>query len=172
MSDASRICVGVISGAFGTRGEVRLKSFTANAEDIASYGPLTSEDGQHSFDVALIGQVKGGFSARLTGILTKEQGDALRGTRLYAPRTALPNLPDDEFYHADLMGLHVFDTGGTPLGRVKSVFNHGAGDILEITLPGSSDTVLLPFTHEAVPTVDLSSGRLITDPPNGIFPDE
>ncbi|VAV94015.1 16S rRNA processing protein RimM [hydrothermal vent metagenome] len=172
MTHDPRICVGVISGAFGIRGEVRLKSFTANAEDIAGYGPLSSEDSGQTFTVALIGQVKGGFSARITGVMTKEQADALRGTRLYTSRENLPSLPDDEFYHADLMDLQVFDTGGKPLGHVKTVLNHGAGDILEITLPGSSATVLLPFTHEAVPTVDLTSGRLITDPPEGIFPDE
>ncbi len=172
MTHDPRICVGVISGSFGIRGEVRLKSFTANAEDIATYGPLISEDGKQTFTVALIGQIKGGFSARLTDVMTKEQADALRGTRLYTSRDKLPSLPDDEFYHADLMGLQVFDTGGKPLGHVKTVLNHGAGDILEITLPSSSATVLMPFTHEAVPTVDLTSGRLITDPPEGIFPDE
>ncbi len=171
MTAETRICVGIISGAFGTRGEVRLKSFTANAEDIASYGPLLSEDGQHSFDVALIGEAKGGFTARITGVLTKEQADALRGTRLYAPREALPNLPDDEYYHADLIGLKVFDTGGKQLGQVKTVLNHGAGDILEIQIPSSADSVLLPFTLSAVPTVDLRSGRIITDPPEGLFPD-
>jgi len=172
MNPDTHICVGVISGAFGTSGEVRLKSFTASAEDIASYGPLSSEDGQQSFDVALIGETKGGFTARLTGVRTKEQADALRGTRLYAPRARLPSLPDDEYYHADLIGLQVCDTGGKTLGQVKSVLNHGAGDILEIAVPGSSDTVLLPFTFDSVPTVDLSSGRIISDPPEGLFPDE
>jgi 16S rRNA processing protein RimM len=171
MSHDTQICVGVISGAFGTRGEVRLKSFTAHAEDIANYGPLTSEDGQQSFELALIGETKGGFTARLSGVLTKDQADALRGTRLYAPRAAFPSLPDDEYYHADLIGLQVLDTGGKPLGQVKTVLNHGAGDILEIQIPGSSDTVLLPFTLNAVPTVDLTSGRIIADPPEGLFPD-
>ncbi len=172
MTDDSHICVGVISGAFGTRGEVRLKSFTALSEDIASFGPLSSEDSQQSFDLALIGEIKGGFTARLSGVMTKEQADALRGTRLYAPRDRLPSLPDDEFYHADLIGLQVCDTGGKQLGEVKSVLNHGAGDILEIRIPGSAATVLLPFTREAVPTVDLSTGRIIADPPQGVFPDD
>jgi 16S rRNA processing protein RimM len=172
MTHENQICVGVISGAFGTRGEVRLKSFTALAEDIANYGPLSSEDGQQSFDVALIGEAKGGFTARLSGVLTKEQADALRGLRLYAPRARLPSLPDDEYYHADLIGLTVYDTGGKSIGQVKTVLNHGAGDILEIQMPGSAATVLLPFTLESVPTVDLGSGRIICDPPEGLFPDE
>jgi 16S rRNA processing protein RimM len=86
---------------------------------------------------------------------------------LTAPRERLPNLPDDEFYHADLIGLTVVDTGGAVLGRVKAVFDHGAGDILEIAAGG--DTVLLPFTRAAVPTVDLTAQKIVADPPEGLF---
>jgi hypothetical protein len=109
---ADRVCVGAIAGAFGVRGDVRLKSFCAVPEDIAAYGPLSLEDGSRSFTVKLTSPVKGGFAARLGGVTTKEAADALRGSRLYAPRDALPSLPDDEFYHADLIGLEVCDTGG------------------------------------------------------------
>jgi len=117
------------------------------------------------------GQVKNGLSARLSGVATKEQADALRGVRLYAPRDALPNLPDDEYYHADLIGLEVTDTGGTVLGRVKAVLNHGASDLLEVQGPGLTTTVLVPFTLEIVPTVDLAAGRIVADPPEGLFPE-
>ncbi len=165
-----RICIGAVAGAFGVRGELRLKSFTATPEDIAIYGPVTSEDGSQSFTITLTGQTtKGALIARLSGVATKEQADALRGLRLFVDRDRLPNLPDDEYYHADLIGLEVFDTGGALLGRVKSVLNHGASDILEIHGPGLKSTVLLPFTLEAVPTVDLASGRIIADPPDGLF---
>ncbi|MBN9886683.1 ribosome maturation factor RimM [Salipiger abyssi] len=167
MSD--KICVGAISGAFGVHGEVRLKSFTADPEALADYAPLTTEDGSRSFDVQITSAIKGGFAARLSGVRSKEDADALRGTRLFAPRDRLPTLPDDEFYHADLIGLAVYDTGGAELGRVKAVLNHGAADLLELLLPGSSKTVLLPFTHAAVPTVDLASGRIVADPPEGLF---
>jgi 16S rRNA processing protein RimM len=167
MSDL--ICVGAIAGAFGVKGEVRLKSFTADPASVADYGPLTSEDGAHSFDITLSRQVKNGFAARLSGVETKEQADALRGMRLFAPRDCLPSLPDDEYYHADLIGLTVHDTGGEILGRVKSVLNHGAADILEIQVPGQSDTILLPFTLAIIPTVDLASGRIVADPPDGVF---
>ncbi|MEM9552487.1 MAG: ribosome maturation factor RimM [Pseudomonadota bacterium] len=165
-----RVCVGAVGGAFGVRGEVRLKSFCAVPEDIEFYSPLGDEDGNRQFHLTLTGQIKNGFSARLGGIETKEEADALKGLRLYAPRDRLPSLPDDEFYHADLIGLDVLDTGGTVLGRVKSVQNHGATDLLEIQLPGQSATALLPFTQDAVPTVDLDSGRIIADPPDGVFP--
>ncbi|MEC3860777.1 ribosome maturation factor RimM [Mesobacterium sp. TK19101] len=166
---AELICVGAIAGAFGVQGEVRLKSFTADPEAIANYGPLSTEDGATRFEVELTRAIKNGFAARLSGVATKEQADALKGTRLYAPREVLPSLPDDEFYHADLIGLTVFDTGGAELGRVKAVLNHGAGDILELTVPGNSATVLLPFTLAIVPTVDLSSERIVADPPDGLF---
>jgi len=166
---AELICVGAIAGSFGVQGEVRLKSFTADPEAVADYGPLSTEDGTTRFDVDLTRAIKNGFAARLSGVATKEQADALKGTRLFAPRDVLPSLPDDEFYHADLIGLTVFDTGGTELGRVKAVLNHGAGDILEITVPDTSATVLLPFTLASVPTVDLASGRIVADPPDELF---
>ena len=166
---AEMICIGAIAGAFGVHGEVRLKSFTATPEDIASYAPLTTEDGARAFEITLTGQTKNGFTARLSGVASKEQADALRGVRLYVPRDRLPGLPDDEFYHADLIGLEVFDTGGTALGRIRAVLNHGASDLLEIEMQGQSATVLLPFTQQAVPTVDLTAGRIIADPPEGLF---
>ncbi|WP_428927815.1 ribosome maturation factor RimM [Marinibacterium sp. SX1] len=164
-----RLCVGAIAGSFGVRGEVRLKSFCAEPEAIATYGPLATEDGAREFSVRIVRRVKNGFAARLGGVATKEQADALKGTRLYVDRDRLPAPADDEYYHADLIGLDVFDTGGTRLGRVKSVLNHGATDLLEIHGPGLKQTILLPFTLAAVPTVDLSAGRIIADPPDGLF---
>lgn len=165
-----RICVGAISGSFGVRGEVRIKSFCAIPEDIATYSPLSSEDGATTFSITLSGPIKHGFSARLSGITSKEQADALSGTRLYTTRDRLPSLPDDEYYYNDLTGLEVFDTGGAQIGQVKAVQNHGAGDLLEIQTANSSGTILIPFTQIAVPTVDLTTGRIIIDPPDGILP--
>jgi len=169
---SGRICVGAIAGAFGVAGEVRLKSFCAEPAAIADYAPLVSEDGHQSFTLKITRAVKGGFAARISGVTTKHAADALRGTRLYAERDALPGLPDDEYYHTDLIGLQVRDTGGATLGKVKSVLNHGASDLLEIAIPGHSDPVLLPFTRAAVPTVDLTAGCIIVDPPEGLLPDD
>lgn len=170
MSD-DRICVGSISGAYGVHGEVRIKSFCAEPTAIADYGPLASEDRQHAFSLTLLRPIKNGFSVRIDGVATKEEADALKGVKLFVNRDALPTLPDDEYYHTDLVGLTVLDTGGQELGKVHAVHNHGASDVLEIRLPGSSATALLPFTLDAVPTVDLASGRIIADPPDGVFPD-
>lgn len=170
MSGARTVCLGAVAGAFGVRGEVRLKSFTARPENIAAYGPLSTEDGRRSFAITLTGRTAGGLTARLSGVDSKAAADALRGTRLHAPRNRLPTLPDDEFYHADLVGIAVFDTGGTALGRVVSVLNHGAADLLEVQPEGGGrDSFLLPFTRDTVPTVDLAAGRIVADPPDGLI---
>ncbi len=148
------------------QGEVRLKSFCADPEAIAGYGPLWTEDGARSFTVKLTrANVSGGLGVRLSGVLTKEQADALKGTQLYVDRDRLPSLPDDEFYHADLIGLTAQDTGGVVLGTVRAVHNHGAGDLLEILGPGMKAALLVPFTLAVVPTVDLAAGRIVVDLP-------
>lgn len=164
------VCVGVISGAYGVSGEMRIKSFCAVPSDIQNYSPLTDESGTNTYAVAILRSIKTGFSARMPEVASKEDADALRGTKLYAHRDQLPSLPDDEFYHADLIGMTVYDTGGEILGRVKTVQNNGADDMLELQLSGSSTTTFLPFTKAAVPTVDLASGRIVADPPEGILP--
>ena len=164
-----RVIVGAIGGAFGVQGEVRLKSFCADPQAIADYTPLFTEDGRSFTQLVLTGQLKNGFTARLDGVVTKEDADALRNVSLYAERAVMPSLPDDEYYYADLIGLTVVDTGGTVLGTVKNVMDHGAGDLLEIIVAGQSETVLLPFTLVAVPTVDLAAKRIVADPPEGLF---
>ena len=168
MAESDRVCVGAIAGSFGVSGEVRLKSFCADPAAIADYGPLYTEDGARSFTVKLTRPVSGGLGARVSGVKTKEEADALRGTQLYADRARLPHLPDDEFYHADLIGLAAFDTGGVLLGKVLAVHNHGAGDLLEIHGAGLKASVIVPFTLAVVPTVDLAAGRVIVDLPEGL----
>ena len=163
-----RVCVGAIAGAFGVQGEVRLKSFCAEPAAIADYGPLFTEDGTRSFKIKLTRPLAGGLGARLAGIATKEEADALKGTNLYADSARLPRLPDDEFYHADLIGLEVRDTGGAVLGVLHAIHNHGAGDILEVTGNGRKVALMIPFTRAAVPTVDLAARRIIADLPEGL----
>ncbi|MFN3721472.1 MAG: ribosome maturation factor RimM [Paracoccaceae bacterium] len=163
-----RICVGTIAGAFGVQGEVRLKSYCVDPEAIASYGPLYSADGIRSFSVKLTRPVAGGLGARVAGVTTKDQADALRGIDLYVDRDCLPSLPDDEFYHSDLIGLDIFDTGGVRLGSLRAVHNHGAGDLLEVYAPTRKQPLLIPFTKEAVPMVDLAARRIVADLPEGL----
>ncbi|NBE07605.1 ribosome maturation factor RimM [Paragemmobacter ruber] len=169
MTRPDRICVGAIAGSFGVQGEVRLKSFCAAPEAIAEYGPLWTEDGARSFTIKLTrAAVSGGLGARLSGVATKEQADALKGVQLFADRDRLPALPDDEFYHADLIGLTAQDAGGAILGKVRAVHNHGAGDLLEIFGPGQKTALLVPFTRAVVPTVDLAAGRIVVDLPEDV----
>jgi len=160
-----RICVAAIAGAFGVKGDVRIKSFCAEPSAFADYGALSSEAGDRTFKVTLSRAVKGGFAALIDGVKTRDQAEALRGQRLYAPRSALPVLPDDEYYYSDLIGLSVSDTGGELIGKVQSVQDFGAGDILEIAPVKGGSSLLLPFTRDIVPTVDLASARIVVDPP-------
>lgn len=169
MSGKDLVCVGAIAGSFGVKGEVRLKSFCAEPAAISIYAPLSDESGK-SYDVKITRTIKNGLAARLSGVSSKEAADALKGTRLFAPRDRLPELDDDEFYHADLLGMAVLDTGGTKLGSVKAVLNHGAGDLLEVNT--GQGVVLLPFSLAVVPTVDLAGRRIVVDPPDGTFSDD
>lgn len=164
-----KIIVGAISGAFGVQGEVRLKSFCADPQAIAEYTPLTTEAGRRFTSIILIGQVTNALIARIDGITTKEEADALKGQSLFAERSQLPAPDDEEYYHADLIGLIVYDAGGTELGAVKTVQNHGAADLLEVQARGQEATVFLPFTKAAVPLVDIAKGRIVADPPDGLF---
>lgn len=167
--EAARICVGAVAGAFGVRGEARIKPFTTEADAIGGYGPLETEDGARSFEIRITRLVKGGVAARLSGVGTREEAEALRGVRLYVPRERLPDLEEDEYYHADLIGMTVVDLVDTVLGEVLAVQNYGAGDYLEIEVPDARWPALLPFTREAVPHIDLSGRRVIADPPAGVF---
>ena len=169
MSSKDLVCVGAIAGSFGVKGEVRLKSFCAEPAAISIYAPLSDESG-NSYDVKITRTIKNGLAARLSGVSSKEAADALKGTRLFAPRDRLPELDDDEFYHADLLGMAVLDTGGAKLGSVKAVLNHGAGDLLEVNT--GQGVVLLPFSLAVVPTVDLAGRRIVVDPPDGTFSDD
>ncbi len=164
------VCVGAVAGAFGVRGEARIRSFCAEPEAIADYGPLVTEDGRRQFTIRLTRPVKGGFAARLSGVETREEAEALRGTRLCVPREWLPEPEEDEFYHADLIGLAVVDMEGAPLGRVLALHDFGAGDVIEIDR-GGGKSVMIPFTRAVVPRVELAAGRIVADPPEGTLDD-
>ena len=160
--------MGVITGAHGVRGEVRVKSFTAEPAAIAAYGPLEDERGERRLTLALAGTVRGMLIARVDGVADRNAAERLRGTRLYLPRAALPPTGADEYYHADLIGLAAMLSDGEALGRVRAVHDFGAGHSLEIEKPDGK-TVLVPFTEAAVPVVDIAGGRVVVDPPQGLL---
>ncbi len=156
-----RVCLGVIAGAHGVRGLVKIKSFTEDPEDVAAYGPVTDETGRKRLVIKVKGRAKGLVLAELEGVRDRDQAQALHGLQLYVERDALPRLEEEEtFYQADLIGLAAEDPEGRPLGRVVAVPNFGAGDLLEVLDPDRVSQ-FYPFTRAVVPEVDLDGGRVV-----------
>lgn len=154
------IVVGAIAGAHGVRGDVRVRSFTADPEACFSYGPLLGPDGAVLLEPETVRPAKSHFIVTPRHPREREAWDALKGTRLHVPREALPSTDEDEFYVEDLVGLAVHAGGAEPVGRVKAVQDYGAGDLIEVQPSGGGKSVFIPFTLEDVPGVDLAAGRL------------
>lgn len=162
MTDPDRlVLVAKVSGAFGVKGEVRLRAFTADPKALLTYRELKRADGSPGLTL-LSGRVAGdGLIARTREIDVKEAADALRGLELYAPRSAMPPPEEDEFYLTDLIGLEVQAPDGRALGRIKALQNYGAGDLLEIEPAEGGQSWLVAFTLQAVPEVDIAGGRVV-----------
>jgi 16S rRNA processing protein RimM len=168
---AAPICVARIGAAHGVRGAVKLWTFTDDPLAVKRYGQLATRDGARRFEVASAREAKGHLVATLKGVTTREEAERLNGVELYVAREKLPATDDDEYYHADLIGLAAVTTADEPLGRVVAIHNFGAGDIIEIA-PPHGPTLLLPFTNAVVPTVDLAGGRAVIKLPDEIEGDE
>jgi 16S rRNA processing protein RimM len=171
MTVAAPICVARIGAAHGVRGAVKLWTFTEDPLAVKRYGPLVTRDGARSFEVATAREAKGHLVATLKGVATREEAERLNGLELYIARDKLPEPDPDEYYHADLIGLAAVNAADEPLGRVIAIHNFGAGDIIEIAPPHGA-TLLLPFTHAVVPTVDLKGGRVVIEWPDEIAGDD
>ncbi|MBB4305237.1 16S rRNA processing protein RimM [Rhodobium orientis] len=169
MADPDRILLGQIGAAHGIKGEVRLKSFTEPPEAIADYGTLSAGNGR-DFAITEWRASKGVLVVRLSGVADRNAAEALNGTELYVARDQLGAPEEDEFFHADLIGLDAVDAGGVPFGKVIAIHDFGAGDLLEIK-PADRPSAYLPFTLEAVPEVDVAAGRVVVAPPPGLFDD-
>jgi len=169
VTGGARVCLGQIGAAHGVRGEVRLRSFTADPAAIADYGPLETEDGR-VLEIEKLRPAKDHFVARLSGIRDRDAASALTNTKLYVPRERLPRTQDpDEFYHADLIGLAAVDLAGKTLGTVVAIHNFGAGDLIEVRPQTGGSTALVPFDLTHVPEVDIASGKIVVHPPDGLF---
>jgi 16S rRNA processing protein RimM len=159
------VCLGVITKPKGVRGQVRITSFTGRAGDLVAYGPLFDGPNGRALGVTLRETLKGGIViAAIDGVTDRDGAEALRGVELHVPREALPEAEDDDYYHADLIGLAVEDADGVAIGSVAALHNFGAGEILEVALPGG-DNLMLPFTREVVPEIDIAGGRIVVAPP-------
>jgi 16S rRNA processing protein RimM len=161
------VLVGVVVGVHGVRGNVRIKSYTEDPADVGRYGPLRDGEGR-PVRLRVMGEAKGTVVAAFQGVGDRDAAEALRGTRLFVPRSALPPPEEEEFYHADLIGMTAETADGRALGRVREVANYGAGDVLELQ-PAEGAAVLVPFTRRAVPVVDLAGRRIVVDPPAGLL---
>jgi 16S rRNA processing protein RimM len=168
---SQKICVARIGAAHGVRGEVRLWTFTEDPLAVMRYGPLTTKDGSRAFEVTKAREAKDHLVAIIKGVTDRNAAEKLNGLELYIARDRLPATDDDEYYHADLIGLTAETTAGEPLGRVIGMHNFGAGDIIEIAPPAGS-TILLPFSNAVVPTVDVKGGRVVIELPAEIEGDE
>jgi 16S rRNA processing protein RimM len=159
-----RVLVAQIGAAHGLRGEVRLRSFTAEPMAVKDYGALESEDGLQAFTIEALRPAKDVLIARLAGVGDRDTAEQLRNVKLYVPRARLPAPEADEFYHADLIGLAAVATDGRAIGTVVALQNFGAGDLIEVKrLDGAIE--LLPFTKAVVPEVDVAGGRIVVDWP-------
>src|ERR1700716_2990347 len=168
---AAHLCIARIGAAHGVRGAVKLWTFTEDPLAVKDYGPLVTKDGARQFEVTHAREAKGHLVATLKGIATREDAERLNGVELYIAREKLPATDENEYYHADLIGLAAVNAANEPLGRVIAIHNFGAGDIIEIAPPQGS-TMLLPFTNAVVPTIDLKGGRVVIELPNEIAGDE
>ncbi len=161
-----RLLLGEIVAAHGIKGLVKVRSYTEAPDDLVAYGPLR-DGGGTVVELTLRGPTKGGLLAALPGINNRNDAERLKGTKLYVERGELPELAvgDEEYYHADLIGLAVELPGGEKFGRVKAMHDFGAGDLLEVQPKGSNETIMVPFERGAVPEIDLAHGRVVIADP-------
>ncbi|MBI1774221.1 MAG: 16S rRNA processing protein RimM [Proteobacteria bacterium] len=171
MAEAARLLVGEIVGAQGIGGLLRVRSFTQEPADLLAYGPVIAEPDGKPIELRLERVAKGGVViARAPGVTDRNAAERLRGVKLFLERGQLPVAGEDEFYHADLIGLTVELASGERLGVVSAVQDFGAGALLEVR--HASGSTLLPFTRAVVPAVDLALRRIVVEPPPGLLPAE
>ncbi len=160
------VCVGKVLGAHGVRGDVKIASFMENSEDIIKFGPVYDEKGRQQWTITLGAWHKDHYLARLSGVQTREEGEALRGTKLYIFREKLPKISDeDTFYYTDLIGLDVQLEDGTIYGTIRGIQNYGAGDIVEVFRPQNGNfeggPEMFSFTKANFPSIHLNEGYVL-----------
>jgi 16S rRNA processing protein RimM len=161
----TKILLGQIAGAHGIKGDVLIKTYTGAPDDIGAYGPLSDDSGNRRFVIKVRRSTQNGVVAGIAGVTDRTAAEALKGVHLYVDRERLPPPADGEFYYADLVGLAAIDPDGGPVGTIVAVRNYGAGDLLEIALPESRETELVPFSETFVPEVRTDEGRVVVRRP-------
>jgi 16S rRNA processing protein RimM len=161
------ILLGAVIGAHGLKGEVKVKTFTRSPETLGAYGPLHTEDGRSFTLTHWRSNRPDEAIVRFAEVTGRNAAEALKGTELFVSRAALPKAEADEFYHADLIGLRAEDQEGRVIGTVAALHNFGASDVIEITRD-DGDSVMLPFTREVVPLIEIEAGRVIIAAPEEV----
>ncbi len=162
MTVEEKICLGAIVGVHGIRGEVKVKTFTEDERNLTKYGRLLNEAGDREFDLKIVGHSKELLRIKVNGIDDRNLAENLIGTKLYIERSRLPEPKENEFYHADLIGLEARSTDGEKIGTVNALYNFGAGDLIELKMADGS-LEMLPFTMEYVPKIDIKNGFIIVE---------
>jgi 16S rRNA processing protein RimM len=154
-----------VVGAFGVRGEVKLESWTEPRSAIFGYRPwiLCDPRGNERELMGVRGRPVGkSLSAEIPGVEDRDGAEALRGTEIFVPRSALPPPSDDEFYWIDLEGLAVVTVDGQSLGIVSHLFSTGANDVL-VAREGDREW-MIPFVRpQYITAIDLKGGRVTVD---------
>ena len=165
------VLMGIFGAAVGLKGEVRLKSYTGDPVDIAEYSPLLARDGR-SFEITSVREANEVVIVRVKGVTRREEAERLTSLELFIPRDRLGETDDeDEFFHADLIGLRAETEAGEALGTVVALYDFGAGDMIEIR-PTRGKALVYPFTKAVVPVVDIAGGRVVIAPPAEVDGDE
>ncbi len=152
----------MIVSAFGVRGEVRIRPFTSQPENIARYGDIFDESGERRFSIEGFRVKDGDVLARLSDVKSRNDAEALAGMQIYVSRQSLPQTEEDEWYYAELIGLDAYGDDGALWGRVKAVWDFGAGDVLELEhMEDKKQSLLIPFTRENVAEVSVSDARVV-----------
>jgi 16S rRNA processing protein RimM len=165
-----RVLLGVVAAPHGVRGLVRIRSFTEDPMAVAQYGPLSDETGKKKYRVEALSAARGAVLARIEGVADRTAAEALRGLRLYVERERLPATGEREWYEADLVGLSAVGRDGRDWGKVIAFHDFGGGRTMEVSGGAASrSSMMLPFTDEAVPEIDVEGGKVVVDPPAGLL---
>lgn len=159
-----RILIGEIATAHGIKGYVKLRSFADDETLLESDDVFIADAGGAKIKLTLKNRVGEAFVAEVEGVTDRNAAEALRGTKLYIDRAALPDTESGEYYFEDLKGLRVVDASGEDIGVVADVANYGAGDLLDIK-PPSGENFYMPFTDDTVLGVDFDAGIIAAELP-------
>lgn len=164
MEEDKRVCLGAIVGVHGIKGEVKVKSFTEVDTDIDKYGLVENKKGDKTYSIKVTGHSKELLRVKIKGVDDRNLAETLVGTEFYVNKAALPKTQEDEFYHADLIGLKVIEKSSKKeVGKVEGVYNFGAGDILELKVKATNRLEMIPFTKQYVPEVNVKEGYIIVE---------